>query len=86
MPKTTEQLARLFAAGGVDAIELAADALLTPQRRLREIARVQTELQEALSGGRDVAVYTSRGLLTGQDAEQSLRIGTEISAALRAIW
>jgi uncharacterized protein YgbK (DUF1537 family) len=82
VPKTTEQLSRLFAAGGVHRIEVAAEALLAPDRRAREITRTRDELHEALHGSRDVAIYTSRVLLTGQNADQSLRIGTEISAAL----
>ncbi|MGH7944103.1 MAG: four-carbon acid sugar kinase family protein [Opitutaceae bacterium] len=82
VPKTTQQLERLFALGRVQRIELSVDAMLAPERGAAEIARVQQEVHTALSAGHDVAVFTSRVLVTGSSSELSLEIGTHVSSAL----
>jgi uncharacterized protein YgbK (DUF1537 family) len=82
VPKTTEQLERLLATRRVHPIELSVEALLTNGRRVGEIERGQREIEIALRASRDVVVYTSRRLVTGADAGQSLGIGAQISEAL----
>ena len=85
VPKTTEQLQRLLARGRVRGIELSVEALLSRERRGAEIARARGEMDTSLRAGQDVAVFTSRALVTGDKPERSLEIGTEVSAALVAL-
>jgi uncharacterized protein YgbK (DUF1537 family) len=82
VPKTTEQLARLLATGRVHPIELSVDALLMPERKADEAGRAQREANAALRAGHDVAMFTSRRLVTGVDAVRSLDIGAQVSEAL----
>jgi uncharacterized protein YgbK (DUF1537 family) len=81
--KTSVQLESLFA-GCPDLvrIEIAVERLLEPDGRAREISRCISELETHLAAGRSVALYTSRKLITGQDARQSLAIGEKVSSAL----
>ena len=67
------------------AVELSVDALLADARRDDELARARCEVDAALHAGEDVVVFTSRRLVTGPDAEQSLAIGRQISEALIAL-
>lgn len=78
---TTRQLERLRSRGGVAEIELHADALLHPYRRERHIGEVVTACAAALDDA-DVVVRTSRGVVVGADADESLRIARRISAGL----
>jgi len=70
---------------GVDGVELSAPDVLDPDRRVPEIERALAVARRALAAGRDVLVYTSRALITGQDRESSLRIGRVVSDALVAV-
>ncbi len=53
-------------------------------RRARsdEIARAASAASEAIAAGANAVVYTSRELVTGEDAEQSLAIGNVVSDGL----
>ncbi|MHC4592724.1 MAG: nucleotide-binding domain containing protein, partial [Planctomycetota bacterium] len=53
--------------------------------RDREIRRVVGEAEKGLARDRDVVVYTSRELLTGSDAADTLSIGRQVSAGLVAV-
>jgi uncharacterized protein YgbK (DUF1537 family) len=61
------------------------EALLEAEGRSAEIQRVTDEAEVGLSQGKDVAIYTSRRLLTGEDAARSLSIGQQISDSLVTI-
>jgi uncharacterized protein YgbK (DUF1537 family) len=82
VPKTTEQLARLFATAGLERVELSVEALRAPEFRSEEIARAERAMNTTLADGRDVAVFTSRQVVTGRNAAASLEIGADISTAL----
>ena len=83
--KTTTQLSHLLAAADVSPVEIDVQSLLTDPDRTAEIGRVIAAADTFLSSGDDVALYTSRRLITGVDAAQSLLIGQQVSAALVAI-
>jgi len=85
VPKTTTQLSHLLAANDVSAIEIDVNSLLNETDRGEEIKRVIAAVDLFLDIGDDVAVYTSRRLITGDNAAKSLLIGQQISAALVAI-
>jgi uncharacterized protein YgbK (DUF1537 family) len=82
VPKTSEQLAHLLAETVIDRIELAVPDLLDPAQRGACLANALDRLHASLRAGRDIVVFTSRDLVTGADAAQSLAIGRSISAAL----
>jgi uncharacterized protein YgbK (DUF1537 family) len=81
---TTRQLDRLRAAGGVAELELDVPTLLNPARAGAHVADTVDRAAELL-GARsdaDVVVRTSRTLVTGKDADDSLAIARTVSAAL----
>jgi len=84
VPRTTTQVNRLLAEPGIASIEISAKALLD-NRREDEILRAADQADEGLRLGRDVVVYTSRELVTGESAESSLSIGRRISNGLVAV-
>ncbi|HAV64605.1 MAG TPA: hypothetical protein DCY13_19835 [Verrucomicrobiales bacterium] len=83
VPKTTAQLKQLLAANapGPQPVELAVEELIGGKRRAvidEAVRRVNVQL----SRGHDVALHTSREVVTGADAGASLEIGAQISTAL----
>lgn len=81
VPKTSEQLARLLENEAIERIELEVAKLISSERS----ALVQTavaSLNRLIASGRDVVVFTSRQLITGQNAAASLDIGAAVSHAL----
>lgn len=81
--KTSAQLAALFeAVPALARVEVAVPALLDSAARAGEIARCIQEVETAMRGGRSVALYTSRALVTGTDAAASLAIGGTVSSSL----
>ena len=85
VPKSSAQLNALLAEGAVTALEVQVDRLLNADEQADEIARTIAAVDLALGAGQDVVIYTSRVLVTGGNAEQSLLIGQHISASLVAI-
>jgi len=85
VPTSTRQLDQLLAQPGVTSIEISADRLLVPADRDAEVGRVATAADEGLRTGRDVVVFTSRQVRTGQDPQASLAIFQSVSAGLIAI-
>lgn len=85
VPKTTGQLAALLATPGIASYEVRVANILDNQMRQHEISRAVQEIEQALGADKDVAVYTSRGLVIGQSAEASLAIGQQVSASLVAV-
>jgi uncharacterized protein YgbK (DUF1537 family) len=84
VPKTTSQLHTLLDQPGVVPVELSVRALLDETLREDAIARAARAANEALAGGQDVAIFTSRDLITGDDAESNLAIGSSVSDGLIA--
>jgi uncharacterized protein YgbK (DUF1537 family) len=81
--KTTAQLESLFAGcPELVRIEIPVEPLLHPDGRAREISRCIAAVESHLAAGRSAALYTSRKLITGQDARESLAIGEKVSSAL----
>lgn len=85
VPKTTEQLSHLLAYATVSSVEIDVQKLLVESDRILEIGRVIAEAEGFLRNGDDVVLFTSRRLITGNDAAKSLLIGQQVSAALVAI-
>lgn len=85
VPKTTGQLAELLALPDVVSCELRVASLLDAATRQTEIERAAQVIDQALQQGQDVVVYTSRDLVTGQNAEHSLSIGQQVSDSLVAL-
>lgn len=79
--KSSEQLAELLRVPGVQGLELKTEVLLD-ERRDQELASVSSRLNQLLQNREEVVVYTSRILVTGQDASSSLIIGQQVSESL----
>ncbi len=84
VPKSTAQLNALLAQGDVVPVEVDVAALLDA-RRAGTIAQAIAETEAGLAAGRTTVVYTSRTLITAEEATRSLDIGAQVSAALVAI-
>ena len=80
--KTTQQVMTLFARTNITTIEVRVCDLLDPAKYRVETTRVAEETSAALAEGRDTAVFTSRELFSGKDAESSLKIGRTVSDGL----
>lgn len=76
VPRTTEQLTHLLARTGIARVELEVDS--TPAA----ITAATQYVDDQLRASQDVVLFTSRRLVTGADASESLRIGQRVSAAL----
>lgn len=82
VPRSSEQLSHLLQNSNISGIELRVENILVSESRDREIANIVEFAEAALAKGQDVAVYTSRGLVVGNDDAGSLAIGRLISQAL----
>jgi uncharacterized protein YgbK (DUF1537 family) len=80
--RTSAQLQATRALPGVEAIEAHVPRLLDAGACPAEIDRLACAVDAALGAGRDAVLYTSRGLVVGDDAAGSLGIGERVSAAL----
>ncbi len=80
VPKTSAQLEHLFANGSMEKVELHVPSLLGDPAS--ETERLMGQVNDLLSTGRDVVLYTSRDLVTGADAAENLSIGNRVSEAL----
>jgi uncharacterized protein YgbK (DUF1537 family) len=85
VPKTTAQVQQLLAQPEIVPVEVNVAHLLDQAARAETIAQAQNATDQALAAGQDVVLYTSRALVTGQDAAGSLAIGQQVSLALVAI-
>jgi uncharacterized protein YgbK (DUF1537 family) len=82
VPRTTGQLNHLLANTTVTGIEVNVRNFLDSSQRAIEIQSIQAQISDLLSDGRDVVAYTSRELVAGESAEDSLTIGNIVSQAL----
>jgi uncharacterized protein YgbK (DUF1537 family) len=82
VPKTTEQLDALLANPELVQVEISVADILSSARRVAELSQVVAQTNRALLADRDVVVFTSRQLITGNDAAGSLDVGAKVSDAL----
>lgn len=82
VPRTTAQLDHLLTHTAIRRVEISTNKLLGDQAQADEIERAVYLAEAALQEGCDVALYTSRELITGSDADSSLHIGQRISDSL----
>ncbi len=82
VPRSSEQLNHVLQHTNVYRIELDVEALLSMPARDELIRTTVERIENVLSEGKDIVVYTSRKLITGNDDESSLHIGEQVSRAL----
>jgi uncharacterized protein YgbK (DUF1537 family) len=82
VPKSSEQLEHLLRHGNVESIEFDVDEYISQKDNDGKISDAVEFLNNTLSQGQDVVVYTSRKLRAGRDHESSLSIGRKISQGL----
>jgi uncharacterized protein YgbK (DUF1537 family) len=85
VPTSSEQLRELLASGRTVNVELNVRAVLASEASSRELARASAAVNAALAAGRDTVLYTSRELVTGCDAADSLAICRGVSGALMEV-
>lgn len=85
VPKTTQQLKVLLEQENVRAVEIDVKQLLDATTRQTHIEAASEKVNSYLRGDSDVALFTSRELVTVDDGIGSLSIGKRISDALIAI-
>ena len=78
---SSRQLAHLLKHADVHGVELRVGRLLSGDGR-GEIERVMNEANRSIGRNRDTVIYTSRDLVTGATAEESIRIQADVAAAL----
>jgi uncharacterized protein YgbK (DUF1537 family) len=83
--KTTEQLAEARRALDLHAIELDVDAVAEAEGRRVVVERIAAEVNAALAGGADVALFTDRTFVERGDASEAAALASGISEALSAI-
>lgn len=80
--RSTEQLEQAVKLPGLESREVRVDRLLPEDGREAEVAEVAAWAEERYAAGTDVLLFTSRRLVTGADAEASLRLSQVVSAGL----
>ena len=82
VPKTTQQLESLLAKSAVVPLELPVIDLLDDELRGEILCHAIERANDGIRAGRDVVVFTSRVLISGGGAEESLAISSQVSEAL----
>ncbi len=82
VPTSSDQLRRLISSGRTVNVEVNVRAVLTEELCAQEVARAAEAVNAALHDGRDTVLYTSREVITGADALDSLAIGRRVSESL----
>jgi uncharacterized protein YgbK (DUF1537 family) len=82
VPRSSEQLNHVLQHANVQSIELDVETLLSPPDRDKLIQTAVGFVENAITQGKDIVVYTSRKLMAGSDNESSLLIGGQVSQAL----
>lgn len=80
--RSTEQLEQAVHLPDLQVRELRVARLLDPATRDAEVQDAVAWLEDQYPRGRDALLYTSRGVVTGQTAEESLRVSQIVSAAV----
>jgi uncharacterized protein YgbK (DUF1537 family) len=79
VPRTTIQVEALLSQTDILGIEIDVTLLLDDERRSAVIRQTAQQADQALHRGKDVAVFTSRELVTGPNAPRSLEICRQVS-------
>jgi uncharacterized protein YgbK (DUF1537 family) len=82
VPKTNLQMEVLRRKYKFIEIELDVDTLLKDWRRQSVLSDVRQKINQAISAGMDVLLYTSRELVTGTNRRHTLEIGEMVSDSL----
>ena len=82
VPKSTEQITHLLAHANVPGVEVSAAGLLDDGEQADEIGRAVAAVEARLGQGQDVAVFTSRELVAGDDERSNLEIARRVSQGL----
>jgi uncharacterized protein YgbK (DUF1537 family) len=82
VPTTSLQLAALLRRKDLAAIPIAVNRLLKENDREAEIQHAVAAMNSAIESGQDAVVYTSRRLVTGTGARDTLAIGRRVSDSL----
>ena len=80
--KTTSQLSILLDETDINPVEINVAKLLNKLERDAELNRVIEAVNQALQQSMDTVIFTSRELVGGRNAEDSLRISQRVSAGL----
>jgi uncharacterized protein YgbK (DUF1537 family) len=80
--RSSQQIGAAQALPSLASLEISVPRLLDPGTRQAEIGRVSNQVDQGLAGGLDVLVFTSRELVTGEDAGASLAISRSVSQSL----
>jgi len=82
VPRSTTQLNHLLEHTSIKRIEINVERLLSARGRAGEIKRVVLEAEAALKRNLDIVLYTSRELITGGNAADSLDIVSRVSQGI----
>jgi uncharacterized protein YgbK (DUF1537 family) len=85
VPKTTSQINTLLSFPEITSVKINVEALLDERRRQDAIEHIAQSAEKELRNGRTMVIYTSRELVTGNDPESNLSIGSRVSEGLIAI-
>ncbi len=80
VPTTTRQLGALLEKGGAEVVEMDVHKVLSDERE-EYLTDLSAHVIEKIKGG-NVVFHTSRELVTGKDADDSLTIARSVSSAL----
>jgi uncharacterized protein YgbK (DUF1537 family) len=82
VPNTSLQVEFLQKQNLVCSIEVNVEDLIATERREIEIRRAAQLVNQELAQGHDALLFTSRNLISGEDADKSLEIGQMISSGM----
>ncbi|MEX2235870.1 MAG: four-carbon acid sugar kinase family protein [Cyclobacteriaceae bacterium] len=82
VPKTTRQLSDLVGKGTHHSIEIDVSGLLRSKNTRSYAEMIIAQTDKLLSEQKDVVIHTSRTLVTGSNAESSLKINNTVSSFL----
>lgn len=82
VPNTSRQVEFLRQQDLVCSLEVNVEDLIATERRDMEIHRIAQVVNQKLSEGEDILVFTSRTLISAEDAHKSLLIGQSVSSGM----
>jgi uncharacterized protein YgbK (DUF1537 family) len=85
VPKTSAQITTLLSLPQITSVQVNVEALLDESRRQEAIEHIAQSAERELRNERTVVIYTSRELVTGNDPESNLSIGSRVSDGLISI-
>ena len=82
VPKSNLQLESLLKLPDIFPYELPVEKVIADSERAEVLQQAVEQINSALKSGRDTVLFTSRKVVTGQEASVSLAISQRVSAAL----